>query len=70
VQLTNRILLFAGKLTWCLEVDAKIGEVAFVIFTDILYRVDMERNCKPMNGQNNCLNFAVHEYLNKSELAW
>ena len=69
MRLTNRIFLLAGKLTWCLEVDAKIGEVAFVIFADILYRVDMERNCKPMNGQNNCLSFAVHEYLDKSGLA-
>jgi hypothetical protein len=67
--LTNRVLLFAGKLTWCLKVDAKIGEVAFIIFADILYRVDVEWNCKPMNGQNNCLRFAVHEYLIERELA-
>ena len=69
VRLTNRVLLLARKLTWCLEIDAKIGEVAFVVFADILYCVDMEGNRKPMDGQNNCLSFAVHEYLNENELA-
>jgi hypothetical protein len=67
-RLTNRVLLFTSKLAWCLEVDTKIGEIAFVIFADIFYGVDVERNGKPMDGQNDSLSFAVHEYLDGSEL--
>jgi hypothetical protein len=48
-NLTNRILLLTSKLSGGLEVDTKIGEVALVIFADVLYRIYVERNCKPMD---------------------
>ena len=47
---TNRILLLASELARCLEVDPKIGEVPFIIFANILYGVDVERNCETMDG--------------------
>ena len=65
---TNRVLFLSGKLARGLEVDAKIGEVAFLIFADIFYRVDVERDRKPMDRQNDRLSFAVHEYLDGSNL--
>jgi hypothetical protein len=49
VRLTDRILLLASKLAWCLKVDAKIRKVAFIILANIFYRVDVERDCKPMD---------------------
>jgi hypothetical protein len=50
IRSTNRILLLPSKLARCLEVNSKVGEVPFVVFANIFYCVDVERNCETMDG--------------------
>ena len=50
IRSTNRILLLASELAWRLVVNSKIGEVTFIIFANIFYRVDVERNSETMDG--------------------
>lgn len=62
-QDTYSILLLAHELSRCLEVDTKVCEFVFVIFTRILDRIDVEWHSKAVNGQNDRLRFAVNEDL-------
>lgn len=45
----HRVFLLAGNLARCLEVDTEKCLVALITLANILDRVDVERNGKPMN---------------------
>lgn len=46
---THRVLLFASKLTRCLEVNSKVSELSFVRLAGIFYDVDVEGNSEPID---------------------
>lgn len=64
-MLMYRIIFLSGELTRSLEVDAQVGVVTFIVFADILDRVNMEGNGKAMHRKDDGLGFAVHKYLQK-----
>ena len=59
----HRVFLLPSNLTRCLEVDTKERLVSLIILADILDRVDMERDGKPVNGQDNGRRFSINEDL-------
>ena len=60
---THSILFLARKLARSLKVDPKVSIFAFIIFTGILDRVNVEGHSKPLDRQNDCLCFTVNENL-------
>ena len=60
---SHRVFLLAGNLARRLEVDAKEGLVALITLADVLDRIDMERDGKTMDGQDNGRRFSINEDL-------
>lgn len=58
--ITYRVFLLPGELAGGLEVNAKVGIVAFVVLADVFDGIDMERYGEAMNGEDHCLGFPVH----------
>lgn len=50
---SHRVFLLPGDLAWCLEIDAKKCLVTLIALADVLDRVDMERDGKTVDRQNN-----------------
>lgn len=61
--ITHGVLLFSSELARRLEVHSKVCEFTFVILTDVLDGVDMERYNITVNRENNRLCFSVNEDL-------
>ena len=57
------VFFFTSKLAGCLEVDTKVREFPFVVLTDVLDGVDVERYREAMNWQYDSLCLAVYNNL-------
>lgn len=66
---SHRVFLLASNLARCLEVDTEKCLVALLALADILDRVDVERNGKPMNRQDNRRCFPINKNLSKMEMS-
>ena len=60
---SHRVFLLAGNLTRRLEVDTKKGLVTLVVLANILDRIDMERDGKAMDRQNDGRRFSINKDL-------
>lgn len=60
---TNSIFLLAGHLSRGLEIDSKIGKLAFIALNSVFDGVDMERDCESVDGENDRECFAVDQDL-------
>lgn len=50
---THCVFLLASKLTWRLEVDAKVSELSFVRLAGIFNNIDVEGDSEAVDWQNN-----------------
>ncbi len=57
------ILFLARKLARSLKIDPKVSIFAFIIFTGILDRINVEGHSKPLDRQNDCLCLTINENL-------
>ncbi len=64
VRPAYRIFLFASKLSGCLEIHAEIRELAFIVLAYVFDRIDMKRDCIPVNGKDDGLCLPIHKNLN------
>ena len=62
---THCILLLACKLTRSLEIDPKVGKLAFIVLANILDGIDVEWNSIAMYRQNDGLCFPVDVDLSR-----
>lgn len=60
----HRVLLLASNLAWCLKVDTEQCQVTLIALADILDRVNVKRDSKAMNRQDDGRRFSINENLN------
>lgn len=64
---THRVFFLPCKLARSLEIDAKVCELAFIVFADVLDGIDMEGYSKPVYREYDGLCLPVHKDLHRYE---